>query len=42
MHSLFIDHIWGADLADMQSTSKFNKGFSVIIDIDNNKLESFL
>ena len=25
VHSLFIDSIWGADLADMQSISKFNK-----------------
>ena len=24
VHSLFIDKIWGADLADMQSISKFN------------------
>ena len=23
----FIDNIWGADLANMQLTSKFNKGF---------------
>ena len=27
VHSPFIDNIWGADLADMQLTSKFNKGF---------------
>ena len=25
VHSSFIDNIWGADLVDMQSTSKFNK-----------------
>ena len=25
--SLFIDNIWGADLTDMQSISKFNEGF---------------
>ena len=24
-HSLFIDNIWGADLADMQLIRKFNK-----------------
>ena len=27
VHSPFIDNIWGADLADMQLTSKLNKGF---------------
>ena len=27
IHSTFIDSIWGADLADMQLISKFNKGF---------------
>ena len=26
VHSTFIDSIWGADLADMQLISKFNKG----------------
>ena len=26
LHSHFIDNIWGADLADMQLISKFNKG----------------
>ena len=25
VHSSFIDNIWGADLADIQLTSKFNK-----------------
>ena len=36
MYSSFIDNIWGADLADMQLLSKFNKGicFSMcVIDI---------
>ena len=36
MHSGFRDNIWGADLADMQLVSKFNKGFrflSCVIDI---------
>ena len=28
VHSRFIDNILGADLADMQSKSKFNKGFT--------------
>ena len=27
LHSPFMDNIWGADLADMQMISKFNKGF---------------
>ena len=26
VHSPFIDNIWGADLADMHSISKFDKG----------------
>ena len=36
MYSSFRDNIWGADLADMQLLSKFNKGFrflSCVIDI---------
>ena len=28
---LFIDNIWGADLADMQLISKFNKGFRFLL-----------
>ena len=35
--SPFIENIWGADLADMQLISKFNKGFSFslcVIDIN--------
>ena len=27
VHLPFIDNIWGADLADMQLISRFNKGF---------------
>ena len=27
MHSPFIDNIWGADLADMQLKSRFDKDF---------------
>ena len=27
VNSSFIDNIWGADLADMQLISKYNKGF---------------
>ena len=35
VHSSFADNIWAADLADIQLTSKFNKGirFLSIIDI---------
>ena len=28
-HSCFLDNIWGADLADMQLISKFEKGFKI-------------
>ena len=31
MHSRFIDNIWGADLADMQLLSKFNKGIRFLL-----------
>ena len=31
VHSLFIDNIWGTDLADMQLISKFNKGFRFLL-----------
>ena len=31
IHSPFIDNIWGADLADMQLISKFNKGFRFFV-----------
>ena len=33
VHSSFIDNIWGADLADMQLISKFNKdlGFYYVL-----------
>ena len=31
VHSPFIDQIWGADLADMQLISKFNKKFRFLI-----------
>ena len=30
MYSSFKDNIWGADLADMQSISKSNKGFRFV------------
>ena len=36
MYSSFRDNVWGADLADVQLLSKFNKGFrflSCVIDI---------
>ena len=38
VQSLFIDNIWGADLANMQLISKFSKGFRsllCVIDIYN-------
>ena len=31
VHSPFIDNIWGADLAEMQLISKFNKGFRFLL-----------
>ena len=31
VQSLFINNIWGADLADMQLISKFNKGFRFLL-----------
>ena len=31
VHTPFIDNIWGADLADMQLISKFNKGFRFLL-----------
>ena len=31
VHSSFIDNIWGADLADMQLISKFNKGIFFLL-----------
>ena len=31
VQSPFIDNIWGADLADMQLKSKFNKGFRFLL-----------
>ena len=31
MYSVFKDNIWGADLADLQLISKFNKGFRFLL-----------
>ena len=31
VYSSFRDNIWGADLADMQFISKFNKGFRFLL-----------
>ena len=31
VYSTFKDNIWGADLADMQLISKFNKGFRFLL-----------
>ena len=33
VYSGFRDNVWGADLADMQLISKFDKGFRFFIDI---------
>ena len=35
MYSSFRDNIWGADVADMQLLSKFNKGFRFLLCIIN-------
>ena len=35
VHSPFKDNIWGADLADMQLISKFNKGFRFLLCVIN-------
>ena len=35
MYSTFKDNIWGADLADMQLISKFNKGFRFLLCVIN-------
>ena len=31
VHSPFMENIWGADLADMELISKFNKGFRFLL-----------
>ena len=31
MYSFFKDNIWGADLADIQSLSKYNKGIKYLL-----------
>ena len=31
VYSTFKDNVWGADLADMQSLSKFNKGMKYLL-----------
>ena len=31
IHSTFIDNIWSTNLASMQLTSKFNKGFRFLL-----------
>ena len=31
VHSPFIENVWGADLADMQLISKFNKRFKFLL-----------
>ena len=42
MYSSFRDNIWGVDLADMQSMSKYNKGNKYLlcaIDKENNQIQ---
>ena len=31
MYASFKDNIWGVDLADMQSLSRYNKGFKYLL-----------
>ena len=31
LHTIFIDNIWGGDLADMELIIKFHKGFSFLL-----------
>ena len=33
VHSPFTENIWGADLADMQLISKFNKGICFLLSV---------
>ena len=33
VHSTFKDNIWGADLADMQSISRYNKGIKFLLSV---------
>ena len=33
MYSAFKENIWGADLADMQLITKFNKGFRFLLSV---------
>ena len=35
VYSGFTDNIWGADLADMQLISKFNKGFRFLLCVND-------
>ena len=36
VHSHFMDNVWGADLADMQIISKFNKSFIFLLCVIDN------
>ena len=42
VYSGFTDNIWGADLADMQLITKFNKGFRFLLIVLVNMLWLFL
>ena len=35
VHSCFTDNVWGADLTDMQLTSKYNKEFRFLLYVIN-------
>ena len=35
VHSSFKDNIWGVDLADMQSLSKYNKGIKYLLCVND-------
>ena len=35
VHSSFEDNIWGVDLADMQSLSKYNKGIKYLLCVND-------
>ena len=35
MHSSFKDNIWGVNLADMQSLSKYNKGVKYLLCVND-------
>ena len=42
VNSPFIDKIWGAELADMQLISKFNKGFKFLLCVIDNSIYAWV